>query len=79
MAELISEAMPIEGFSDEILSKRQDVVCELRSLSVGLDDVLGKTIPRGVAFHRMFMWCQSGIYRMLTFPQMLDLQLRNET
>lgn len=49
---LVSEAMP--GGSDvniETLDKRKDVVSDLRSLSVGLDDTLGKTVIRGVAFH----------------------------
>ena len=52
MAALISEAMPCDQVSQEVLDRRREVVCELRSLPVGLDDVLGNTIIRGVAFHR---------------------------
>ncbi|KAL9030231.1 MAG: hypothetical protein Q9196_001625 [Gyalolechia fulgens] len=48
-AHLVSLAMPER--EDEMLEKRQDVINDLRSLPVGLDEVLGKTIPRGVAFH----------------------------
>ena len=55
MAALISEAMPGSSVVDHnLLDKRKDVISELRSLSVGLDEVLGKTIMRGVAFHRLF-------------------------
>ncbi|KAI4121609.1 MAG: hypothetical protein LQ338_006270 [Usnochroma carphineum] len=46
---LISQAMP--GCSEETLEKRRDVVLDLRSLPVGLDETLEKTIPKGVAFH----------------------------
>lgn len=52
MAELISSAMPLDNVSDEILLRRHDVISDLRSLSVGLDEVLEKTVLRGVAFHR---------------------------
>ena len=49
----ISEAMPCgEGLADDILDRRKEVLSDLRSLSVGLDDTLEKTIIRGVAFHR---------------------------
>lgn len=37
---------------DEVLEQRQDVIHDLRSLPVGLDEVLEKTIPTGVGFHR---------------------------
>ena len=49
---LVSEAMP--GGLDvahKIIDSRNDVISELRSLPVGLDETLGKTIIRGVAFH----------------------------
>ena len=50
---LISEAMPAANeVSADILDRRQQMMAELRSLSVGLDPVLEKSIPRGVAFHR---------------------------
>ncbi|KAL9125811.1 MAG: hypothetical protein Q9217_005042 [Psora testacea] len=52
MAALISEAMPInELTSQNMLDRRKDVISDLRSLSVGLDETLAKTILRGVAFH----------------------------
>lgn len=47
---LVSQAMP--DCSCDTSEKRQDVIDDLRSLPVGLDEVLEKTIPRGVAFHR---------------------------
>ena len=54
MAALISEAMPCGLAVDEgMLEKRKDVIGELRSLLVGLDETLAKTIIRGVAFHRL--------------------------
>lgn len=52
MAALISEAMMGDNVSGEILERRKDVLCELRSLSCGLDEILEQTIIRGVAFHR---------------------------
>ena len=53
MAALISEAFPVDAITrDNVLDKRMDVVSELRSLPVGLDETLAKTILRGVAFHR---------------------------
>ncbi|KAL9017957.1 MAG: hypothetical protein Q9185_004702 [Variospora sp. 1 TL-2023] len=48
---LVCQAMP--DCSCDISEKRQDVIDDLRSLPVGLDEVLEKTIPRGVAFHRL--------------------------
>ena len=53
MAALVCEAMPsIEDVNDELLERREDVVSDLRSLAIGLDDTLGITVMRGVAFHR---------------------------
>ena len=49
---LVSEAMP--GLLDvdvKLLDRRKDVISELRSLPVGLDDTLDKTVMKGVAFH----------------------------
>lgn len=51
-ASLVSEAMPILSDVDEkMLDRRKDVISELRSLPVGLDDTLDKTVMKGVAFH----------------------------
>ncbi len=51
-ASLVSEAMPVLCDVDEkILDRRKDVISELRSLPVGLDDTLDKTVMKGVAFH----------------------------
>ena len=53
MAALVSEAMPaLSKIRVEVLDKRKDVISDLRSLAVGLDDTLGNTIMKGVAFHR---------------------------
>lgn len=50
---MLSEAMPSrEGSTGDILDRRKEVLSDLRSLSVGLDDTLEKTIIHGVAFHR---------------------------
>ena len=57
MAALISEAISVESFTDDMLDRRKDVLTELRSLPVGLDATLSKTIIRGVAFHREFLLC----------------------
>lgn len=54
-ATLLSQAMPIKmGSADEILDKRENIVSELRALSVGIDETLEKTVIKGVAFHRPF-------------------------
>ncbi len=51
---LVSEAMPGKECNiDEVLDRRKDVLSDLRSLAVGLDEILGKTIIKGVAFHRL--------------------------
>ncbi|KAL8701061.1 MAG: hypothetical protein Q9224_000675 [Gallowayella concinna] len=47
---LVSQAMPDVG--KDILEQRQDIVHDLRSTLVGLDEALEVTVPRGVAFHR---------------------------
>lgn len=52
MAALIAEAMPMDHVLRELLDRRKDVMCELQSLPVGLDETLGKTLITGVAFHR---------------------------
>lgn len=50
---LVSEAMPGRlDITKDILDRRNDVLSDLRSLPVGLDEILGKTIIKGVAFHR---------------------------
>lgn len=50
---LVKEAMPgTMEINQDILDKRNDVLGDLRSLPVGLDEILGKTIIKGVAFHR---------------------------
>ena len=50
---LLSQVMSIRSdASDEIWGKRKMVISELRALSVGLDEILEKTIIKGVAFHR---------------------------
>ncbi|CAF9908910.1 MAG: hypothetical protein ALECFALPRED_005166 [Alectoria fallacina] len=51
-ASLVSEAMPVLFDVDEkVLDRRKDVISELRSLPVGLDETLDKTVMKGVAFH----------------------------
>lgn len=50
---LVHEAMPGRtAFTKDILDRRNDLLCDLRALPVGLDEVLEKTIIKGVAFHR---------------------------
>ena len=50
-ASIISRAIPLP-VDEEVLDRRRDVLSSLRSLSVGVDEMLEKTIPSGVAFHR---------------------------
>lgn len=51
-ASLVSEAMPVlSDVDEEMLGRRKDVISDLRSLPVGLDDTLDKTVMKGVAFH----------------------------
>lgn len=56
---MLSEAMPsLKGFTGDIVDRRKEVLSALRSLSVGLDDTLEKTIIHGVAFHRKYSHLQ---------------------
>ena len=49
---LVSEAMPGSANVDiQKLDRRKDVLSDLRSLPVGLDETLAKTILHGVGFH----------------------------
>ncbi|EPE35493.1 P-loop containing nucleoside triphosphate hydrolase [Glarea lozoyensis ATCC 20868] len=51
-AQLISRVMPRpEELNIDIVDKREELLSDLRSLTIGLDSVLEKTIPVGVAFH----------------------------
>lgn len=50
IATIISDALPPTEKRD-FLERRMDVVSELRSLSVGLDETLKDPVMRGVAFH----------------------------
>ena len=51
-ASLVSETMPeLSDVNEELLDHRRNVISELRSLPVGLDDTLDKTVMKGVAFH----------------------------
>ncbi|KAB8206867.1 hypothetical protein BDV34DRAFT_224036 [Aspergillus parasiticus] len=55
-ASIISEAMPVPAAVDpEELSRRLDLLAELRSLPSGLDPVLENTLVRGVGFHHAGM------------------------
>lgn len=52
-AAIISEAMPGTTDVDPLeLSRRLDLLAELRSLPSGLDPALEKTLIKGVGFHR---------------------------
>jgi replicative superfamily II helicase len=52
-AEIISRTLPRpEEVNTEIMSKRMDLLNDLRSTATGLDYKLEKTVPVGVAFHR---------------------------
>ncbi|KAL2270127.1 hypothetical protein VTJ83DRAFT_2311 [Remersonia thermophila] len=51
---LLSQVLPGPEEADPaIQEKRQELLGDLRSLPTGLDPKLGKTIPCGVAFHRL--------------------------
>jgi replicative superfamily II helicase len=50
---LISQVMPeLYEVPEEVLERRKDLLSELRSLPSGIDRILERTIPLGVAFHR---------------------------
>lgn len=50
---LISRTMPpLDTMDEALLGKRIDMMGDLRSLSIGIDQVLEQTIPFGVVFHR---------------------------
>lgn len=51
-AELISRAMPrLDELDPEILEKRNDVIRDLRALMTGMEHIIEKVMPYGVAFH----------------------------
>ena len=52
LARLVSRVRG-EDISNQVLEQRKEVLAELRSLPIGIDETLGKTVMRGVAFHRM--------------------------
>ena len=53
LAMLISRAMPHgNDVAEGIMEQRRDVLSELRSLPIGIEETLGKTVTKGVAFHR---------------------------
>ena len=41
-----------DEISEVITEKRRDLLTDLRNSTTGLDSILEKTIPVGVAFHR---------------------------
>jgi len=63
---LISQVLPsTDAIGTILMNKRHDLLNDLRSTSSGLDQVLEKTVPLGVAFHRMSIW-SSHISSLLT-------------
>lgn len=54
-AATISEAMPYPQGDTHEMSKRLDLLAELRSLTCGLEPVLQTTIIKGTACHREFL------------------------
>lgn len=50
-AMLVSEAISGDNVTPSLLDRRKDVISDLRSLPIGLDATLEKTIIKGVAFH----------------------------
>ena len=66
---MIAEAMPCgNGVPDDVLDCRKEVLSDLRSLAVGLDDFLEKTIMQGVAFHRKSLY-PIAVLHVLTFSR----------
>lgn len=54
-ASLISQVLPrADEVNHVIMDRRRDVLNSLRSTTTGLDHILERTIPLGVAFHRKF-------------------------
>jgi replicative superfamily II helicase len=54
-ATVISQTMPDDSeLSNNLRDRRKDVIGNLRNTTVGLDSTLGKTVMKGVAFHRNF-------------------------
>ena len=52
-AVLISQVMPrTNEVESKTLDRRKELLSDLRGTSTGLDKILSKTIPVGVAFHR---------------------------
>lgn len=52
-AVLISQVLPrVNEVDIKTLDRRRDLLNDLRSTSTGLDHILEKTVPVGVAFHR---------------------------
>lgn len=50
---LISQVMPESpDLPVEVLEKRNDLLNDLRSTPTGVDHILERIIPRGVAYHR---------------------------
>lgn len=62
-AGLISQVLPRPEETDPLLmDKRRDVLNNLRSTTTGLDNLLERTIPVGVAFHRKLMFSAKYIF-----------------
>lgn len=71
-ARWIARVMPqTNEISPALLDKRMDLLSDLRSLSTGLDPVLGETVMFGVAFHRKFTSCGRTVYFMLTVEDVI--------
>ena len=51
LARLVSRARG-EDISSQVFEQRKEVLAELRSLPIGIDETLSKTVMKGVAFHR---------------------------
>lgn len=50
---LISQVLPRgEDVDADTMERRKDLLNDLRSTGTGLDSILEKTVPTGVAFHR---------------------------